>query len=181
MNYELEEIIRIRKHLGITQSELAKRAGVSQSLIAKIESKRIDPAYTNAKKIFEALQSMGKKHEISAGEIMNAKIISINPKDTIRGAIDKMKKSQISQLPVIDGNNIVGLVSESTLIDALANKNSGSVEEIMEDAPPVVSKNASVNAVSSLLKHYPVVLISGNGKLLGLITKADLLAKVYAK
>ena len=35
---ELEEIKRIRKKLGISQTELANRAQVSQSLIAKVES-----------------------------------------------------------------------------------------------------------------------------------------------
>jgi len=37
MPYELEEIKEIRKKFGLTQNELANRAGVSQSLIAKIE------------------------------------------------------------------------------------------------------------------------------------------------
>ena len=52
MTYELEEIKKIRKSLGLTQAELAKRADVSQSIIAKIESGSIDPTLSKAKKIF---------------------------------------------------------------------------------------------------------------------------------
>ena len=56
---DLSELRILRKKIGLTQSELAKQASVSQSLIAKIESKKIDPSYTNAKKIFETLQKKG--------------------------------------------------------------------------------------------------------------------------
>ena len=60
-NYELEEIKKIRKKLELTQTELADRAGVSQSLIAKIEAGRIDPTYSKTKKIFAALSDLEKR------------------------------------------------------------------------------------------------------------------------
>jgi len=179
MPYELSEIKKIRKSLGLTQTDLAKRANVSQSLIAKIESGKIDPTFTKTKKIFETLDLLQNKEEIKAEELMNRKVVSISPVDSIKESVSKMKKFEISQMPVIDGHNVVGLVSESTLLDALMSKKSNKIEEIMEESPPTVSKTASVKVVSSLLKHYPVVLVSESGKLVGLITKADLLSKLY--
>ena len=179
MPYELSEIKKIRKSLGLTQTELAKQANVSQSLIAKIESEKIDPTFTKTKRIFDTLSLLEKKEEIKAEELMNKKIISLGPSENIRESINKMKKYGISQMPVLDGQNVVGLVSESTLLDALMSKKSSKIEEIMEESPPTVSKNASIKVVSSLLRHYPVVLVSDSGKLAGLITKADLLAKLY--
>ena len=179
MPYELSEIKKIRKSLGLTQTELAKQANVSQSLIAKIESEKIDPTFTKTKRIFDTLSLLEKKEEIKAEELMNKKIISLGPSENIRESINKMKKYGISQMPVLDGQNVVGLVSESTLLDALMSKKSSKIEEIMEESPPTVSKNASIKVVSSLLKHYPMVLVSESGKLVGLITKADLLSKLY--
>ena len=179
MPYELSEIKKIRKSLGLTQTDLAKRANVSQSLIAKIESGKIDPTFTKTKKIFETLDLLQNKEEIKADELMNRKVVSVSPVDSIKESISKMKKYGISQMPVLDGQNVVGLVSESTLLDALMSKKSNKIEEIMEESPPTVSKTASVKVVSSLLKHYPIVLVSESGKLVGLITKADLLAKLY--
>ena len=41
----------------------------------------------------------------------------------------------------------------------------------MEETPPTVAKTASVKVVSNLLRHYPTVLVSESGKLIGLITK----------
>ena len=179
MTYELEEVKKIRKKLGLTQTELANRAGVSQSLIAKIESSRIDPTYTKTKKIFAALSDLEKKEEIKAEQLMAGRIISIVPNASIKEAISKMKKSQISQLPVIEDNKLVGLVSESTILDAMLNSKGKEVREIMQEAPPIVSKTTSVQVISNLLKHYPMVLVSEEGKLVGLITKSDLLGKLY--
>jgi len=179
MPYELAEIKKIRKSLGLTQTDLAKRANVSQSLIAKIESEKIDPTFTKTKKIFETLNDLENKEEIKAEELMNKKIISVGTKDNVKDSVREMKKFGISQMPVIDGSNVVGLVSESTLLDALMSNKSKKIADIMEETPPTVAKTASVKVISNLLKHYPMVLVSEAGKLIGLITKADLLSKLY--
>jgi len=49
-----KQLKKIRVQLGITQSELAKAAGVSQSLIAKLESGLVDPSFSTMKSISEA-------------------------------------------------------------------------------------------------------------------------------
>ena len=179
MSYELEEIKKIRKKLGITQTELANRAGVSQSLIAKIESNRIDPTYTKTKKIFAALSDLEKKEEIKADELMATKIVSVSPDDSMKDAIAKMKKFQISQLPVIDSHKLVGLVSESTILDSMIHSRGNKVRDIMQESPPIVSKATSIQVVSNLLRHFPIVIVSEEGKLVGLITKSDLLGRLY--
>jgi|TARA_Y100000310_G_scaffold292645_1_gene321575 predicted transcriptional regulator len=179
MPYELSEIKKIRKSLGLTQTGLSKRANVSQSLIAKIESGKIDPTFTKTKKIFETLNDLGNKEEIKAEELMNKKIINVTPSNNIKESINKMKKFGISQMPVIDNHKVVGLVSESTLLDALMGKKDKKILDIMEESPPIISKTASIQIISNLLRHYPMVLVSESGKLIGLVTKADLLAKLY--
>jgi len=179
MTYELEEIKKIRKKIGLTQAELANRSGVSQSLIAKIESGRIDPTYTKTQKIFAALSDLEKKEEIKAGQIMAGKIISVAPADSVKEAISKMRKSQISQLPVVDSHKLVGLVSESNILDAMLNSKGNKVGDIMQESPPIVSKTTSIQVVSNLLRHFPMVVVSEEGNLVGLITKSDLLGKMY--
>ena len=179
MPYELEEIKKIRKKLGMTQTELANRAGVSQSLIAKIESEKIDPTYTKTKKIFAALSELEKKEEIKAEQLMTNKIIGISSTASVKEAIGKMKKHEISQLPVIDSSKLVGMVSESNILDALLSAKGKIVRDVMQEAPPIVSKTTSIQVVSNLLKYYPMVAVSEEGKLIGLITKSDLLGKLY--
>ena len=175
---ELSEIKEMRKKFGLTQSELAKRANVSQSLIAKIESGRIDPTYTNVKKILAALNDLGKKSQLKAKDVMSSKMISVRPDETITEAIKKMKKLGISQMPVIDEHRSIGLVSESIILDSIG-KNVKRIEEIMDDAPPIISEKTTIDVVASLLRFAPLILVSENGKLKGVITKSDVLAKAY--
>ena len=174
---QLSEIKALRKKLGLTQAELAKYAGVSQSLIAKIEANDIDPTYSKTQKIFEALQQLSSKEEIKAKDLLKKGIIAVNPTDKLKTAIEKMKKNGISQIPVLDENNVVGLVSEAIILDAIIKKESPDTEvkEVMTDAPPVITKDASIDVVSNLLKFYPLVLVAEKGHILGIITKSDLL------
>lgn len=176
MPYDLDEIKIIRKKIGLTQSELAKRANVSQSLIAKIESGRIDPTYSKAKGIFDTLTQLTKKTEIKADDVMNKRVIAAKSNDLVRDVIKKMKKYDISQVPVID-KHVIGLVSETAILNNMKKINS-EVKEIMESAPPIISRETGVDIVTSLLKFFPIVLVLDNGRIEGLITKADILSKL---
>ena len=176
---ELANIKTLRMKLGLTQSGFANQVGVSQSLIAKIEAGRIDPSFSKAKHIFEAMERLEKKNEAKAGEIMTKHILSVSPHEPIKQAIAKMKKANVSQLPVIEHHKSIGVVSESIILEALLSKSGSFVKDIMEDSPPVVSKNTSIQAVSNLLRYHPMVLVSDVGELKGVITKSDLLGKVF--
>ncbi|MAG08236.1 hypothetical protein CMO89_02085 [Candidatus Woesearchaeota archaeon] len=179
MPFELKDIKQIRKRSGLTQGQLAKLAGVSQSLIAKIESNRIDPTYSKTQKIFEALENINKQNQTKAGSIIHRKIVSIAPNENVKKAIKIMKKHSISQMPVIENEKLVGLVSESIILDSLMNKKSDCVKDIMEDAPPVISAKTGINIITDLLRHFPIVVVADNGKLKGVIAKSDLLKQLY--
>lgn len=177
---ELNELKTLRKHLDLTQKELSKMASVSQSLIAKIESGKIDPSYTNAKKIFETLSVLNKKNQLTAKEIMYKKIIHSNIFDTIKETIKLMRQKNISQMPVMDQNKIVGYISESVLLDKILDgETQTKLSEVMESNPPIMPPSTSQGVIANLLKHFPLVLIEDKGKLKGIITKADLLNVVY--
>ena len=181
MAYELAEIKALRRKFGMTQAELAKRAGVSQSLIAKVEANILDPTYTKAQQIFDALNTLAEKQVVRVAEIMEKKVLAIRPNENVRTAIEKMKKHNISQLPVLERNVCVGLVSEAILLDAVMNQKTGKVKEIMGECPPIVSSKTPVEVVSDLLHVYPTVLVAENGKLAGIVTKSDVIGKIKMK
>jgi predicted transcriptional regulator len=180
MEYDIKDIKRIRVQLGLTQSELAKKADVSQSLIAKVESGLIDPSYSNIQKIFDTLEALRSTSEPVARDIMEKHVISVNIDDAIKIAIDKMRKNAISQIPVLDKDQIVGLITESDLLDTINNdKHISKVSEIMKDAPPIVAEKTKSKVILNLLKFYSLVVVVDKGKLKGIITKADILNKIY--
>ena len=174
--FELSEIKALRKKIGMSQQELAKKSGVSQSLIAKIESERLDPSYSNAIKILNVLTSSDKKETIKVHSIMNKKIISVSTEDSLKKAIEKMKKYEISQVPVIDDDHVQGLISEITIVNNIENNLFElSIRDVMSDSPPIISINSTLEAASLLLRHFPMVIIANKGKIEGVITKADII------
>ena len=181
-NYDINDIKNIRKKLDLTQSALAKNAGVSQSLVAKIESGKIDPTYSNIKKIFSALDSLQKKESLQAKDFIHEIVVSCQEEDLIPDVIKKMKKYEISQLPVMKDQNIIGAISESQIIEHLINNPNKNLKakDVMGDVPPIVSMNTEEAVISNLLKFFSLVLVQDKGKLKGLITRSDILRKIYA-
>jgi predicted transcriptional regulator len=182
MIYELEDIKKIRKKLGLTQKEVARMAGVSQSLLAKIESRKINPSYMKIKNIFNALDSIAKKNKLKAMDVMNRKVITTTPEENVQHVIKIMNKYGISQLPVLEEKKPVGLITESGILDKmqtnLNNIQNVSVKEIMDECPPIISPETDIDVILSLLKHFQIVLVVKNGDLSGIITKSDILGKV---
>lgn len=178
MIHNLAEIKKIRKRVGLTQIELARISGVSQSLIAKVESGKIEPTFAKVKKISEALDNLNKKNNKRLSEIMVKKIIYCSKQDRVSVVIKKMKKYSISQLPVLESEKVIGLVTESTILEKISQGevNELSAEDVMKESAPIVNHKSSIDVVSGLLKHFSIVLVSKKGKIIGLITKYDLLA-----
>lgn len=176
MVFDISHLKKIRKQLGITQRQFAQKAGISQSMIAKIEAGRLDPAYSKVKRIEQALELLTKSHEKEAKDIMNKKIISISANEKISTIIKLMNTHNISQLPVISQERVIGLISESSILSKnLEDLKNLTSKDIMDEAPPIIAKNAKLGVVKQLLQHYPLVLIKEKGKLIGLVTKSDLI------
>ena len=177
----LKEVVKKRRIMGLTQQKLARIAGVSQSLVAKLESQKIDPSYTKVKAIFDALEKLQTETEVHAEEVLQSNVIGIQKTDPVSRAVQTMAEYGYSQLPVFDGEHSVGSISEKTIIGKvsagkdLSQVSKRSVGDVMEEAFPQVGEDAPLPLISSLLQVYSAVLISNKGKVVGIVTKADLL------
>ncbi|MDO8627373.1 MAG: CBS domain-containing protein [Candidatus Diapherotrites archaeon] len=181
---ELSEIKNRRKKFDLTQTELALKANVSQSIIAKIESGKIIPSYDNAKKLFDALEE-NKEEFVTAKELMHKKILSVKPTDPVKKAIALMEANAVSQLPVIENEQSLGTVSEKILLSGFHGKSKNpeklAVSKIMEEPLPVLQDNAPFKALQEVLNYSEAVLISSKGKIVGIISKSDLLKEMIKK
>jgi len=177
----LDEIVRRRKSLGLNQKELAGLVGVSQSFVAKIETKKINPSYIKTKEIFDTLQNLERKREKKAKEISHDRVVGINKDDSLSRAAKLMNETGFSQLPVFSEKRAVGSISEKTVLDQIlkvgdpAKLSKVAVEEVMEQAFPQVDEMTPLTAISSLLQYSPAVLVTKKGLVAGIITKADML------
>ncbi len=178
---ELDELRRMRKVIGLTQDELAQRADLSQSMIAKIETGSLNPTYEVIRKIYHVLKSFEYQDQTRAHEVMSP-VISVEAGDSINQVLNLMKEKGISQVPVLSKNGRnVGSVTEETMLELLLRGESlreianNPVEDIMEDVFPVVNRKFPLDAIISVLQYSPAVLVKVKGRIRGIITKADLL------
>ncbi|HXW99228.1 MAG TPA: CBS domain-containing protein [Methanomicrobiales archaeon] len=174
-----EEIRARRMALGLTQTDLAKKAGISQSMIARIESGSVDPRVSTLTRIVAVL-SQKEEPLHRAREVMHTPVYSVGPADPVSRAVEIMEKSDVSQLPVVEGGVPVGCISESAIVSALEEggmHGSGSrpVRDFLEPGFPTVSTEADVRDVVSLLRENHAVLVVEGGRLAGVITKHDLI------
>jgi predicted transcriptional regulator len=179
----IEEIKKMRKQLDITQSELARMANVSQSTIAKLERNSISASYEIVTRVFEAIENEGRMRKINrtAKDVLHSPIVSVLKDATLAEVSDLMKKRGYSQLPVMNLDNVVGSVSDETILNQLRQGSSLDelsdirVESVMNDAYPVIPENTAVDMIATLLSGSPAVLVQRKGKISGIITKSDLL------
>lgn len=176
---DLKEIKLRRKVLGLTQTQLAKTSGISQSLIAKIESEKIIPSYEKGKVLLDLLEELNEKEEVMARDLMSKNIIFVKEDECIKKAIELMNKHGYSQLPVLKDKQSRGLVSEKSLLEQMnlqkINPNKDKVKEIMEESLPVVGEVTPRKLLLRLLEHNPAVLVAKKGKIHGIVAKSDLL------
>ncbi len=178
---EISEIKSKRKILGLTQSELAKRCNLSQSLVAKIESGSVSPSYSAVKQIFDFFMALESQSALSAREIMTPKITSVSSSDLVSRAADSLRKGGISQVPVFDGGAAVGSFGEEDISKLIADSTKPSdilkmrVHEIMSPPFASVPPGTPVSSIASLLSHGKAVLVVDGKKVCGIITRADLL------
>ena len=182
----LDEVGRRRRLLALSQNELAKLASVSQSMIAKIESGRISPSYQKTKGIFDGLENLERRNELKVKDVSHGKVVGVQAHDPVAKGVRVMRETGFSQLPVFSGSQVIGSLTEKVILQRLMltpNPEELSklpIEKIMDEAFPTVSEETPLSMVSALLQYEPAVLVARKGRVLGIVTKADLLKVVVS-
>jgi len=65
-------------------------------------------------------EQMRKAFAATAGDLMNDEVRTIGPDETIHEAAKRMSKHNVSRLVVVEGNDVVGMISRSQIVLALA-------------------------------------------------------------
>jgi len=177
----IESIKQIRLKMGITQKKLALMAGVSTSMINQIESGRSQPSYETAKKIFNNLAKLeGESSSHTAGDFCSKDIVKLKPSNTLHDAIKKMRDLSISQIPIFDNSEVVGVISENGIIKHLADLGEAGLkkaklEDTMDSIPPIVDSDTPANVLVPLIRYSMCILVSKKSKIVGIITASDTL------
>jgi predicted transcriptional regulator len=174
MNLPTPDDLRQRRDtVGLTQSELADRADVSQPLIARVENDDVDPRLSTLRRIVNALDA-AEGEVVRAADLMHKDVVNVGPDDAVTEAVDLMDREAYSQLPVIQNGVPVGSISQSDVIHAGEDVGDLPVAEVMSESFPTVATDATVDEIRNLLDHYKAVIVTEGGEAVGIITEADI-------
>jgi len=177
------DIRKVRKSLDITQAQLASASGISQSTIAKIERNNISASYSTIVKLFETLDEMCQNDtkNLTAADVASKGVVTIQCTEKVRAASDLLRTTGFSQLPVLKGDIPVGSISERSIFDLVRQGKTmdelgeTSIARIMDESFPTVSESTPVSSITSMMSNSDAVLVLRKGKIVGMITNADML------
>ena len=130
---------------------------------------------------------MMEAERVTAGELLARHpeelppLVSVAPGANLRQALNLLSTWGLSQLPVVDGDDCVGSVTESLMARVLEDANvlDRPVSDVMSAPFPVVDADVPLDRLVTLLsKETPAALVRDAGRLVGIVNRYDVLREV---
>ncbi len=112
-----------------------------------------------------------------ARDIMTRHVYTTSPTTTVRDAARMLAERRISGMPVVnEAGVIIGMLTEADIIS----KQGERVADIMSREVIAVSEETPVGEIAKLLSQRKIkrVPVLANGRLVGLVSRADIVAAV---
>lgn len=103
---------------------------------------------------------------------------TVNPDDSAQEIAEKMKTLNYRQFPVVEDGNLVGIITETDLVEALAENEDVRVKEVMATEPLTLMEDASIENASDIIRvknFNSLPVVSDKNELLGILTITDIL------
>ncbi|WP_430609880.1 CBS and ACT domain-containing protein [Enterococcus sp. DIV0876] len=126
---------------------------------------------------------------MSVSDFMTKSVVTVQSQTPIFDAVDLMKQHDIHRLPVVDNNQLVGLITEGTIAEAMPSKatslsvyemnyllNKTTVADIMLKKVTTVAPDALLEDAISLMRgeNVGVLPVLEDKQLVGIITNNDI-------
>lgn len=112
-------------------------------------------------------------------------LITAHKTDNVESIINKMQKTGVSQLPIVDSDNIpIGIVHEFDILKNLQNNiisNDSSVEKITNPISGMLNINTNIEELYPVFNKYEIAVITNENKIAGVISKIDLIHHLTKK
>ena len=127
---------------------------------------------------------------VRVADWMSQRVLAVETFDSIGIARQLMAKHRVNQLPVLENEKLVGIVTDRDIRDGYPSStminrgkeidrfaNSVTVEEVMSHDVMVVRPDMSLADAVSLLRRHRIgsLPVMKNGKLVGIITRSNIL------
>ena len=143
---------------------------------AKYLSKVFNPVYAAREGWDHELH--GQVRDVVFSRFPEGQEVVVGPDDPLRTAFTRMRAADISQLPVVDGDRIVGLVDESDMLGAVLEGSAGvfdlPVKDVMVTRLETISADAPIRELVPLFRRDLVAIVMDGNRFLGIATRLDL-------
>ncbi|HEX4181897.1 MAG TPA: cystathionine beta-synthase [Caulobacteraceae bacterium] len=124
----------------------------------------------------------GDLRDLIAKRYSEGGVITIGPDDTLLTAYNRMRSSDISQLPVVDQGKVVGILDESDILTAVeggddhrAARFKSPVREAMTSRVKTLQANLPIDSLLRVFDRDEVAVVLDGEEFVGLITRVDLI------
>jgi CBS domain-containing protein len=99
------------------------------------EDGRLKGMLTDRDIVVKCLADGGDPATVTAGSLAEGKPVTIGADDDVREALETMQAHQVRRLPVIDGHDLVGIISQADIALNLSAAETGETVEEISDGP----------------------------------------------
>ncbi len=120
----------------------------------------------------------GDLRDIVSRRAEDGGVVAVAPGDTLLTAFQRMRLADVSQLPVLQGGRLVGVIDESDLlfkVRADAAHFHDLVSTAMSAAPQTLAPSATLAELQAVLDRGLTAIVADASGFHGLITRFDLL------
>jgi len=125
-----------------------------------------------------ARRQYGDLRDIVSRRLDDGGVISVTPDDTLLTAFQRMRLADVSQLPVLDGTRLAGVIDESDVLMRLHGDPAhygDTVSAAMSTALETLRPGSSLAQLRQVLDRGLVAIVADGDTFFGLITRFDLL------
>ncbi len=129
-------------------------------------------------------EQLGDLRDLIARPFESHDTITVGPDEPLGNAYTRMKLYDVSQLPVIEDDHIVGIIDESDILVAIIDAHhrfEDPVHTAMVTELTSIDKNAPVSELMPIFEKDFVAIVMDGDTFLGLITRVDLLNHLRRK
>ncbi len=123
-------------------------------------------------------QQTGDLRDLIVRRLGDKAVITVTPDDTLLTAYTRMRLHEVSQLPVMEDDDIVGIIDESDILLAVyghENQFRSLVNRYKTSKLEVIAPSATLDSLMPIFRADRVAIVVEDGEFLGLITRVDLI------
>jgi CBS domain-containing protein len=123
---------------------------------------------------------LGKLKSLTVAEIMTRPVICTSPDTPAHDILEKLNSSNISGMPVVEGNTLIGIVTTSDILKLFSQgknlKSTQASEFMTQNVITAEHDSLMLSAIKAFLDnqihHLPIIQ---QGKLVGIVVQQDLI------